>query len=232
MKKFLAACLVISSLSTFSPAKAQEFFDKSDAEQFFSFGARVGFNTSNRSFAQGKYVNQVCTAWGTGFQAGVIANLNFKEYLSIQPGLFFESRSGNLFNFADYLYQDLTLSYYEKDHQRAYYFTIPVVGVVSFNLSEQIKWKVEFGPYVQFRLKETGSQDKVELFYINPLDLSYYPEKAKNRSFDAGLKIGTGLQVYDHYYIGMHYLAGLCNAWSDPSGGKNKSWQFSIGYDF
>ena len=180
------------------------------------------------------------TRWGTGVNAGVVANLNFKEYLSLQPGFFFESRSGNLINIVDYYKNNEMLpssltTHYAKLHQRSYNFTIPVMGIVKFNLAENIKWNVEVGPYVQILLKENGSEDDVNLFSLVPgpfLITEQVNYKANHNNFDFGFKLGTSLQLYDHYYIGVHYLAGVCNAWKLPSGGKNKSWMFSIGYDF
>ena len=212
--------------------KAQDFFDTSEPAEFFTIGARIGFNTSNRTFPNGYYVNQIFTTWGTGFNVGAIANLNFKDYLTLQPGLFFESRSGNLMNVAEFERAGDDYVYYEKDHMRNYYLTVPVMGIVNFNLAENIRWKVEFGPYLQFSLKQTGSQNDVNLIYFNPIDHQFVHYQAKHHSFDFGLKIGTGLQFYEHYYVGVHYLAGLCNAWSTPSGGRNKSWMFTLGYDF
>lgn len=236
MKKILIALFSVLLFAGSQKATAQEFFDTSDAEKFITFGGRVGFNTSDRSFPSTTQLNFIKTSWGIGFNAGVVANFNFKEYLSLQPGFFFESRSGNLVNIVEY-YQALgnKETHYEYDHLRAYYFTIPVMGIVKFNLAENIKWNVEFGPYIQIELKETG-QDNVEILNMkaqdNGLLLGYDKYNAQHRGFDVGFKMGTGLQFYQHYYIGVHYLAGACNAWKMPSGGKNKSWEFSIGYDF
>lgn len=230
-KKLIAVVMSIFCILG-TQVKAQNFFDTSDAAKFFNLGARIGFNTSNRTFPSGYYSNVIVTSWGTGFNVGALANLNFKEYLTLQPGLFFESRSGNLVNIVDYLtYNASKETHYEIDHLRAYYFTIPVMGVVKFNLADNIKWSVEFGPYLQFCLKETGQND-VAILYRSPQSYIYETYNAKHNGFDVGFKMGTGLKVYDHYYIGVHYLAGLCNAWNTPSGGKNKSWEFSIGYDF
>lgn len=237
MKKIIFCIISLLTLGM-SSAKAQEFFDTSMASQFFTFGARVGFNTSNRTFPQGNYFNEINTTWGTGFNAGVVANLNFREYLSIQPGIFFESRSNNLFNAA---YENEKgnpyIFLYEKDHMRSFYFTIPVMGIVNFNLADRIKWSVEFGPYFQFSLKQTGSQNDVHLLtYMpdpeNPNQINLISYTGKHRSCDVGLKMGTGLQLYEHYYVGVHYLAGLCNAWKLPEGGRNKGWMFTVGYDF
>lgn len=236
MKKILISLMIIIGVLGIADMKAQPFFDTSDPDKFVTFGARLGFNTSNRTFPKGNYYNYMMSSWGIGFNAGVVANLNFKEYLTLQPGFFYESRSGNLVNIVDY-YKDLNTSYpieathYEVNHLRAYYFTIPVMGIAKFNLSENIKWSVEFGPYIQFSLKQTG-QNNVQMLSPGYQNLGYTQYVAQHHGFDVGLKMGTGLKFYQHYYVGVHYLAGLTNAWKLPSGGKNKSWEFTIGYDF
>lgn len=231
MKKiFIVAITIIASF--FQVAKAQKFFDTSEASTFFSLSGRLGLNTSNKTFPSGHYNLWNHNSWGTGFNAGVLANLNFREYLTIQPGIFYESRSGNYAYLTDYLNnlgRDDT--FYEMGHLRGYYFTIPIMGVVKFNLAQNIKWMVEFGPYFQFSLKQTGISD-IKVLYRLPQNMAYSSYVAEYNKVDFGLKMGSGLQFYKHYYIGFHYLAGLCNAWKHPSGGKNKSWEFSLGYDF
>lgn len=233
MKKIILTILACASF--FSPflSKAQDFFDTSDPEKFFVLGARVGFNTSNRTFPKGNFVNHTETSWGTGFNAGAVANLNIKEYFSLQPGFFYESRSSNLINIADYkalnIYGGRQETYYEKDHLRAYYFTIPIMGIVKFNLAENIKWNVELGPYIQFTLKQNGQNNVIILHKPNN---NYAHYVARQNSFDFGFKMGSSLTFHNKYYLGFHYLAGVCHVWKSPSGGNNRSWQFSIGYDF
>ena len=233
MKKIGFIIIALIALFISNSSNAQEFFDTEHPEKFFNLGARVGFNTSNRIFPKASYLNNISTTWGTGFNAGVVANLNIRNYLSIQPGFFYESRSGNMFNLAkDIIALDLKRhTYFEKSHLRAYYFTIPVMGIVKFNLAENIVWNVEFGPYIQFKLKENGQKDVV-IYYSQANTIFDNSFTAKNNSFDFGFKMGSGLTLYQHYYVGFHYLAGVCNTWSHPSGGKNRSWMFTAGYDF
>lgn len=59
--------------------------------------------------------------------------------------------------------------------------------------------------------------------------INYYDEF--NR-FMMGLKMGTGFQLFDHYYIGVHYEAGLRSARKYKAGGHDKAWTFTLGYDF
>lgn len=231
MKSRLLAYLVMF-MSCGSFASAQEFFDTSNAPHFFSMGVRIGFNTSNKTFPSDAFSIWTNNSWGTGFNAGVVANLNFKEYLSLQPGIFFESRSGNYAYLTEYL--DIShkeQTYYQVGHWRTYNLTIPVLGVAKFNLAQNIKWLIEFGPYLQFKLGSSG-QDNINVVYKLPQTNTYDYFEASRNSFDFGFKMGTGFQFFRHYYVGVHYLAGVLNAWKDPKGGKNKSWEFTVGYDF
>lgn len=231
MKKLLIFILIAISCHT-TQVFGQKFFDTSDVAKFFTLSGRIGFNTSNKTFPAGHYNLWNKNSWGTGFNVGVLANLNFKEYLTLQPGIFYESRSGDFAYLTEYLnYAGAVDTHYEMGHLRGYYLTIPVVGVVKFNLAENIKWMVEFGPYLQFALKQTG-QNNVKVLYRNPQSNNYMTYIAKQNGVDFGFKLGTGLRVFSHYYIGVHYLAGACHTWKEPSGGKNKSWEFSVGYDF
>ena len=232
MKKRIFSLLIVLIGVLGTNIKAQDFFDTSDAEKFFTFSGRIGFNTSNKTFPSGHFNLWNHNSWGTGFNIGALANLNFKEYLTLQPGIFFESRSGDFAYLTNYLnYYGREDTHYEMGHLRGYYFTIPVMGVVKFNLAEKIKWMVEFGPYLQFSLKQTGLKN-VNVLYREPQNSNYSAYIAEHNNVDFGFKMGTGLRVFNHYYIGVHYLAGVCNAWKKPAGGKNKSWEFCIGYDF
>ncbi|MCH5230898.1 MAG: PorT family protein [Muribaculaceae bacterium] len=232
MKKISLILLSFVALFSVGTVKGQDFFDTSDATKFFTLGGRIGFNTSNRTFPSGHFNQWSNNSWGIGFNVGAVANLNFKEYLTLQPGIFYESRSGNYAYLTEYInYYGTTSSYYEMGHLRAYYITVPVLGVVKFNLADYIKWSVEFGPYFQVKLKETG-QNNVTVLYREPQSNQYLQYTARHRNYDIGFKMGSGLQFFQHYYVGFHYLAGVCNAWKLPSGGRNKSWMFTVGYDF
>lgn len=235
MNRVITTLFLAMTLVCVPAVKAESFFDTSRPRKFINFGARIGFNTSNRTFADGAFVNDIKTSWGTGFNVGLIADLNIREFLSLQPGFFFESRSGDLSNFVEYYEkdemtgEDILAPHFGVYHERSYYFTIPVVAVLKFNITKFLKWNLEFGPYLQFMLKETGSQNDIWLYEFLPYEYSY---KAFHRTSDFGFKMGTSFQVFKHYYIGAHYLAGTKDTWRIPKGGRNKSWMFTIGYDF
>lgn len=222
---FLALFIMVPNI------KSEGVLNTSTPDQLFSLGVRIGFNTSNKTFANTPSTLYNNNSWGTGFNLGVVANLNFKEYLSIQPGLFFESRSGNytyLYWYNDYFgeYQE----HWAMGHQRSYNVTVPVMAIVKFKLSENLKTSVELGPYFQYIFKYDASLLTVP--YQVPQTTTFATYLAEPRSVDGGLKMGAGIQFLKHYYLGVHYLAGFCNAWRLPEGGKKKEWTFTVGYDF
>lgn len=231
MKKLTPIILVILSFLNCGTLNAQEFFDTSRPSNLFNLSVRVGFNTSNRTFPSGAYNAWNHNSWGLGFNMGVVADINIKDYLSIQPGLFYESRSGDFAYLTNYLdIANQTQTHYELGHLRAYYLTVPIMMVFKLNLSSKIKWLIDLGPYYQLKLKETGNYD-ISVLYRLPESTTYGEYKAENKNYDVGLKIGSGLQFLRHYYIGVHYLAGFMDAWKLPAGGRNKSWEFTIGYE-
>ncbi len=110
-----------------------------------------------------------------------------------------------------------------------------------FNITDDIRWDVEAGPYVSFVM---GSKidDKLVIFAEDPSDAGQNRAEMdmKPKSTDFGLKFGTGLRILDHYYVGVHYMAGLVDGWKDHKvgnvkyslGGCTKAWVFTVGYDF
>lgn len=228
-KKFISLLFLLAFIL---PAKSSEILDTSTPLNLFTFGGRIGFNTSNRTFPGGHFNMWNNNGWGTGFDLGVVANLNFKEYLSLQPGIFFDSRSGSYSYLTGYINNlGLEDTHYEMGHLRGYNITIPIMGIIKLNVAPQFKVSGEFGPYFQFSLKQTG-QNNVNVLYRQPQSNEYGVYIAQLRKYDVGLKMGFGISLFDNYYIGVHYLAGMCNAWKHPAGGKNKEWLFTVGYDF
>lgn len=229
MKKiFLSLLAAAASLQ----ASATDFFCTNDADQLFTFGARIGLNTSNRTISN-SYANiWNVNSWGTGFDAGVVADIYFKNFISVQPGFFYESRSGS-FTYQSSAYED-GVPYVKTQigNGREYLFTIPVVGSVHFNILDELRWNVDFGPYFQIKLKSTFDH-KFSYPEASITGGIEYFDDVKTARCDVGFKMGTGLDIYEHYYIGIHYLAGLCLPWNPGKlGGHNKEWLFTIGYNF
>ena len=235
MKKILtiAACATIGAGSI----NAADFFSSEQPGRFITFGARIGVNTSNRTIdskAFPEFYNH--ESWGTGFDIGAVVNLNFRDYISIQPGFFFESRSSRytLIGNSSNIGWDPGAECSQAGKNNTYNFTIPVMAIISFNVTDDVRWNVEVGPYVSFVLDSKLNDTKLS-YMTEP----FFSQDAAN--IDFGFKLGTGLQVLKHYYIGAHYMAGCLDAWKDRKlanvmkqnyGGLTKAWVFTLGYDF
>lgn len=115
--------------------------------------------------------------WGTGFDIGVIADLNVRDYLSLQPGVFFESRS-NTYTFINSLPMDgFPASDYlmtQAGTFNSYALTIPIIGSMRFNITDDIRWNVDFGPYVSFMF---GSKLKTKSTIIPSTMVVYLPQE-------------------------------------------------------
>ena len=236
MRNLIAIILCALTLTT---ASAADFFSTDKSETLFNFGARLGVNTTNRTIKNTAF--PACynhESWGTGFDLGVVASINFRDYLAIQPGFFFESRSGSYTllgtRAASMIYDDGS-EIAQAGRRNSYNFTIPVVAVLGFNVTDDIRWNVEGGPYVAFVL---ASKLRDKHFVVNgPSTEPLFSQKAA--PVDFGFKLGTALRLFGHYYFGVHYMAGCVSAWTDQKfetftksyGGCTKGWIFSIGYD-
>lgn len=229
MKKYL---LAFSLAAAVLPVQAEDFFSTADADKLVTFGARIGVNTSNRTLANSVANIWNVNSWGTGFDLGVVADINFKNYISVQPGFFYESRSGS------WAYQSTAYSaagdpfvLTQLGKGREYLFTIPIVGSLHLNILDELRWNVDFGPYFQFKLRSTFDGKFVYPQASMGGAIEYFDD-VKTARCDVGLKIGTGFDIFTHYYIGVHYLAGFLHPWNPGKlGGHNKAWLFTIGYN-
>ncbi|MDE7442521.1 MAG: PorT family protein [Muribaculaceae bacterium] len=221
-------------------ATAADFFSTEECDDLFTLGARIGVNTSNRTVnpaAAGSYSYQ---SWGTGFTVGATASLNVRDYLSIEPGIFFESRSGHSTFTSDPIPTEDGLCYVAQSaHRHSYNFTIPVLASVRFNITDALRWHVDFGPYVAFKLK--SKLENKELLSTRPDIDNVAPFAGEAAPVDFGFKMGTAFELFRKYYLGVHYEAGAVKAYKDHDlgagiekiyGGRTKAWNFTIGLNF
>lgn len=231
-KNIFLAALAISLAGT---ASAAEFFDTSAAPSLIDLGVRLGVNTTTRNLNKDVFNVWNLNSWGTGVNVGAVVNINFRNFLSIQPGLFYQSRSGkySYVNINGYDEHGVAQYMVQYGKDRSYNFTIPIMACFHFNLSDDIRWDVEAGPYFQLRLKNSVNGKFEYPLYDNP-DANpelYVPIEARKNDF--GMKFGTGLRILDHYLVAVHYEAGWLSPWKDSRlGGRSKGWIFSLGYDF
>lgn len=231
INKFLGGLILATVFA--GTAGAADFFDKSAPENLFNLGVRLGVNTSNKNVNKNVFDTWNCNSWGTGIDVGVVADLNFRNWLSIQPGFFYESRSGKYsYISTSSLALDGPEYFAQYGRLRSYNFTVPILCSVHFNISDDVRWNVEAGPYLQFILKNSVSGDFSFPIYgeNSALPITYSPINPSK--FDFGLKFGSSLKILNHYLVGIHYEAGWLKPWKNANiGGRNKCWVFSIGYD-
>lgn len=233
MRKSILLALSLAA-GIFTNASASDFFNTGAPETLFNIGVRAGINTSNMNVNKNVFDTWNCNSWGTGVDLGVVADINFKDYLSIQPGFFYESRSGKYaYVSRDAVTPEGTDYLTQFGKIRDYNFLVPIMACVHFNLGSEVRWNLEFGPYFQFVLKNKLDSDAVYPLYQVQDALPVGYKEITPTKFDFGFKFGTSLKVLQHYLIGVHYQAGVLKPWSEGAlGGRRKAWVFSVGYDF
>lgn len=237
LRKLILSATMLLGITT---SQAADFFDTSECDKLLDFGIRVGVNTSNRTVDNGVFNTWNHNAWGTGVDLGAVANINIRNYISVQPGLFFETRSGN--HTYVMTVPGTGFDKYQVGHSRRYTLNIPVVASFHFNVTENLRWNVDLGPYFSWVLGHKDdpiqylpalSQNEIAGIAANPGSFVPTFRNAEARAFDFGLKFGTGIDILQHYYFGIHYYAGMLDVWENHEmGGLNKCWVFSIGYNF
>lgn len=241
--RLLCACLMIFGANEMAAQTAP-----------IKFGVRLGVNTANQGinisdvFANVKKGN---TEWRAGYELGVVADIPLGSIIALQPGFFFQSRGYNyVVTSADMVGGSLGALKTAFGSARYSNFQIPMLVSVRIPVMKNVQWQIDAGPYISLGL---GGHNEIESYTSKVTDgqptatyLKYEKgfydgsdgEIIGNKKFDWGIKFGTGLKLHDHYYIGVHYNAGCKNVgknydtFINAPKVKNKSWDFSIGYDF
>lgn len=225
-KLLISAFLV--SVASVLPASATDFLDTSVPSFPLSLGVRLGLNTSNVTISDALFPTYNKNNWGTGLEAGVVADLKFRNYFAIQPGAFFECHSG------DYTYiTDLVPENYQTQagHLRSFHLTIPVLASLRLNVAEIVRWSIDAGPYLSLKL----GTSKGDIYNVKETlsGLPLQDTRIERRACVWGLKLGTGVNILSHYYFGIHYMATLTTPWKVAAyDGHDKAWTFTLGYDF
>lgn len=225
-------------------APAQSFFSTDAPERMMTYGVRAGINLSNTTVGSGVFDRWNVNSWGMGMEVGAEVGIHFRDFIALRPGFYFESRSGNYaYDMGVRYLSGGGSSFVQLGHYRTYHFTIPVMAEVSFNMSSDMRWNVAAGPYISFRIGSDGANDvyvpqvKGEAPVLpdagTPVNLADGLAMAQRSKFDGGLRFGTGLTWRRRWSLSCYYLAGFGHAWKDSDlGGRNKTWSFTLGYDF
>ena len=243
MRKFILPLAVILSVSFVNEAKAADFMSTGTPSKIISIGARFGLNSSGHKMDLGSYSDNVSVDQGTGWMIGGVVDLNVRDFFSVQPGFFYENRSYGY----TVIRHDEAAQILENEIGDTRYnmFTIPVLAVFRFNLSSHVQWNVAAGPYFGFALGngsdnvehiklKVGNNESASSYRHEEFSRDFYGgEQWQHKSFDWGLKVGTGIRIFKHYSFSIYYMNGFKDLSADRDWTlKNRSWNFTIGYDF
>lgn len=246
MKKTILSIVAMLALTTpFVNAQGDEFFDAGLPEKLFTVGIRTGVNTSNLSDNRSSTISDLRLArnqWKAGFTIGAVADINIRNFLVLQPGLFIQTRNH------DYSYMmvggDAEYMKSIEGNRSSSYIQIPILASLRKDFTEELQVQVDFGPYFMYGI---GGEDEQKCFnvdfdkdeftsYYDEYD--YFGDKGDVKGYDWGFKFGAGVVIMKHYYVGVHYEAGCRNILKTPKGanhdysGRNKAWNFTVGYNF
>lgn len=235
----------------FSTASAEGMIDASSPKKLITGGLRVGINHSCTGINYDKIFSDVRNLdndWKTGFDIGMVINLNITKFLSFQPGIYFQNRSSDSSMSAGNDNGDMSII---NRHSRFYYFTLPVLASMKFQLGNGFELMAEIGPYFSWGVGGNTVINEMSTIVGDNGTMGVNIQKGKYdffgdgtiknvqmKTFDWGFKIGTGVRFMQRYLIMFHYNAGCTNIantndyyMKEPTA-RNKSWTLSLGYDF
>ena len=250
MRKTLLSIVAMLAFATpFVSAQDQEFFDAGLPEKLFTIGIRTGVNTSNLSDNRSSAITDLRSArnqWKAGFSIGAVVDINVRNFLVLQPGFFLQTRSHDY----NYTMVGQNADYWGniEGNRSCSYFQIPILASLRKDFTEDLQVQVDFGPYFMYGIGGEDEQKYFEVDFGTPQadkeinsgyrEYDYFGSDGAVKGYDWGFKFGAGVVVMKHYYIGVHYEAGCRNVLKTPEGskheysGRNKAWNFTVGYNF
>lgn len=246
-----AVALLFTSLSHPCAAQSRMLFDTEPSQKLLNIGVRASLTSSNVSPNYNEIFSDVWSTtgdWEYGFNVGVVANLNIKNYFAIQPGIFFSNKCYD----TKISTASMVTNYGSnvERHSRFYYLQIPVMASFKMNIIKGVELLMEAGPY--FALGLGGNINVKQISYstiilgntqnIEEYKLPYFGKGTmKNiqmKKGDWGVKMGVGFRFAHKYALAAYYLAGCENiahqnrGYESKATARNKEWNLSIGYDF
>lgn len=225
MKKvFLTLVCAVVALSVSaqraSSSSSSSFFSTEKSDLPITFSIRGGVNFANMSVEEGNYSYSSDTY--TGFHAGVVVDFPLLESFYIQSGLYYTVKGSK------------TEEDGEKETLSPAFLEIPILASYRYDFSEAAQLQINFGPYLAYgvggkaKYEYRGESEKIDFFGDDDDDDSLGAKR-----FDAGLQIGAGLTIAQHYYVGCGYEFSLTSMGRDSDYKiKNKNFFISLGYQF
>ena len=238
MKKVFAVAAAV--LLCVSASYAQSFRDmfRTDAKGGLEYGIRAGLNVSDIS---AKYVyddgptEKYNFKSQAGFHVGGVIGVPVTNGFYVQSGLMFTSKGAR--------HTDKVEDYKYVTSMFPVYLEIPVLASFRADVASSVNLQVNVGPYFDFGLGGKTSSKSTEDGETYKESIPFFGKSTEDKwrsgmkRFDLGLSFGAGVELWDHYYVGIKYDLGLVNmAIKDELGegykAHNGTFAISLGYNF
>ena len=149
-----------------------------------------------------------------GFKVGLGMDYAFTDVWSLKSGLMFESKGYKV----------------DEEKARPIYMQIPVMAAWKANITDDIKFVVNAGPYFAVGLggKYKEGNSDIKLFSSDGMNM---------KRFDLGIQWGIGVELSERYIVNFTGENGFISPFDFPSGyngdkPKNMNFTIGIGYIF
>lgn len=112
---------------------------------------------------------------------------------------------------------------------KTHYLEIPVLAAAKFNVSDNMKFVVNAGPYLAFGMGGKLEEGDASMKVFSKEDGM---EEALMKRFDLGLQYGVGLELSDKYLINLTGQYGFIDPFKGDSGESSHNIAFMIGVGY
>lgn len=170
------------------------------------FGLTAGYNMATAQFGS-KYQGE--TEGISDFHIGLTAECRLSNSFYLNSGLLYSGKG--------YTYRHTTNDVDEEG--KAQYVEIPLLASLRVPLGRTVKLQFCAGPYAAFCI----GGDVNDLWGWSRDKESF---ASAYNSFDYGLQVGVGFDIYYHFHIGANYQLGMASDYA------NRNLMLGIGYRF
>ena len=239
MKKILSTTLFLALTSLLS------------AQTEFKYGFEVGSNFAIRNsnhFYNYNYdatdnpyeSNTITSSPQAGINAGVMFEISFNRFISLQPDIVFVFQNGNS---NEYYYKSNFSNKNENIwiNQNLLYLNVPVNVKFKFPITQKMKAFMLLGP--SFNTGIFGTDFKVRKEQKSSIESDFTLKKEKLGEtfgkagylsrFDFAINYGAGLEFLDKMFVSVEFNQGLLNLAKDRKNGahfKNSCISINVGY--
>lgn len=202
--RFIAALLIAVSLAVPVAVSAQNI----------SFGVKAGFNLTNtvdKEYIAGSYYKSNLMNAKSGFNIGMMAEVDIIKYFAVRSGLFLTTRGYTTDRYLGVEYNSFN-----------YYLNVPVDFIGKYRFGNVVV-SAFIGPSIYYGLwgkthlylfsDSTGAfiTDVEYKTFADILEAEHEDSRIALNRFDVGLNIGLGAEFTHSIQVGLNYDFGLRN---------------------